>query len=176
MVTDIVGYSSLMSDDMHKALALLEKNRLIHREAIRKFNGKFVKEIGDGTFSIYESSLDAVHCAMELWKTCCREASLHLRIGIHKGNIIIRYSDVLGDGINIASLIEASGLPRGIYLSESIYRDVMHRKDIKITFLAEKKFGKCIHPVRIYSIPTGQMQKRLFKEKSLQTDSFNEEV
>jgi class 3 adenylate cyclase len=175
MVTDIVGYSTLMTSDVHKALATLDKNRLIHREAIRKFRGRFVKEIGDGTFSIYESSVDAIRCAMELWKTCCKEASLHLRIGIHKGNVIIRYSDILGDGVNIASLIEASGLPCGIYLSESIYQDVRHRKDIKVNFLAEKKIGQCPNPIRIYTIPTERMQKRLFKEKSLQTDSFVEE-
>jgi hypothetical protein len=53
-------------------------------------------------------------------------------------------------------------------------RDVMHRKDTKIDFLAEKKIGKRTNPIRIYSIPIGGIQKRLFKEKSLQSDSIVE--
>jgi class 3 adenylate cyclase len=176
MVTDIVGYSSMMTDDVHKALAMLEKNRLIHREAIRKFKGKFVKEIGDGTFSIYESSLDAIRCAMEIWKKCCKEASLQLRIGIHKGNVIIRYSEILGDGVNIASLIESSGLPGGIYLSEKAYDDVKNRRDIRVEFHSEREVSKCPNPLRIYSIPTERMQKRLLKEKSHQSDPLVEEA
>jgi class 3 adenylate cyclase len=176
MVTDIVGYSAFMSDDVRKAMEILEKNRKIHKAAIRKFRGKFIKEVGDGTVSMYESTIDAVRTAMELWKSCCKEASLHLRIGIHTGNIIIRYSDIMGDGVNIASMIERCGLPGGIYLSEKAYEDVRTRKDVRVEFHTEKTIGDCPEPLRIFAIPTERMQKRLFKEKSLQKDSLTEEV
>jgi class 3 adenylate cyclase len=173
MVTDIVGYSALMSDDVRKAMEILEKNRIIHKAAIRKFKGKFVKEIGDGTVSMFDSTMDAVRTAMEIWKTCCKEVALNLRIGIHTGNIIIRYSDILGDGVNIASTIENCGLPKGIYLSEKAFEDIRGRKDVRAEFHTEKTIGGCPKPLRIYSIPIEKMQKRLFKKKSLQSDTIS---
>jgi len=70
MFTDIVGYSALMSKDEKMAMDVLGKNRAIHKAAIEKFNGKYIKEIGDGTLSIFQSSFDAVSCALEIQKVC----------------------------------------------------------------------------------------------------------
>ena len=49
MFTDIVGYSAVMSKDEKLAMSILEINREIHKTAIRKFKGEYIKEIGDGT-------------------------------------------------------------------------------------------------------------------------------
>jgi class 3 adenylate cyclase len=97
---------------------------------------------------------------------------LHLRISIHSGNIIIRYSEILGDGVDIARLIEGVGLPGGIYLSENAYKEVKNRKDVRVNFLTEKILPKIPNPLKIYTIPTERMKKRLFKEKSLESDAI----
>jgi len=44
MFTDIVGYSALMSKDEKLALGVLEINRKIHKSAISKFNGQYIRE------------------------------------------------------------------------------------------------------------------------------------
>ena len=48
MFTDIVGYTALMGNDEDAALKLLEQNRLLHKSIIQEFNGKWLKEMGDG--------------------------------------------------------------------------------------------------------------------------------
>jgi len=46
--TDIVGYTALMGKDEDKAFQLLRKNRNLHRPLIKKYRGKWLKEMEDG--------------------------------------------------------------------------------------------------------------------------------
>ena len=55
MFTDIVGYTSLMGGDEHNAFNILTTNLEIHNRLIKKYNGKIVKELGDGLLSIFEN-------------------------------------------------------------------------------------------------------------------------
>jgi len=48
MFTDIVGYTALMGDDEQKAFDLLRRNRQLQKPLIEKYNGAWIKEIGDG--------------------------------------------------------------------------------------------------------------------------------
>jgi class 3 adenylate cyclase/tetratricopeptide (TPR) repeat protein len=155
MFTDIVGYSTLMSKDEKNAMGVLEKNRHIHKSAISRFNGEFIKEIGDGTLAIFPSSLDAVSCAIRIMKSCRKESSFSVRIGIHIGDIIIRDGDVFGDGVNIASRIEAGGKPGGIYISERVYEDIKNKDEIKSSFVEERMLKNIDFPVKIFAVDAG---------------------
>jgi TolB-like protein len=165
MFTDIVGYSAMMSKDEKQALQILEKNREIHKSAIRKFNGEFIKEIGDGTLSIFQSSLDAVNCSLEIQKACCSESSLMVRIGIHIGDILLKENDVFGDGVNIASRIEAVGEPGGIYISGRVYEDIKNKTDIYVEFIGKRTLKNINDPVNIYSVIYSNQKKILSKPK-----------
>ncbi len=155
MFTDIVGYSALMSKDEKLALGILEKNRIIHKSAITKYDGEYIKEIGDGTLTIFNSSLDAVSCAIKIMKSCCKDASFSIRIGIHIGDIVFREGDVFGDGVNIASRIEAAGKPGGIYISERVYEDIKNKQEIVSGFVEEKMLKNIDYPVKIYFVDAG---------------------
>ncbi|MBP6979017.1 MAG: adenylate/guanylate cyclase domain-containing protein [Bacteroidales bacterium] len=161
MFTDIAGYSALMSRDESLAMSILEKNRNLHKEAISKFNGEYIKEIGDGTLAIFHSSFDAVNCAFEIQKACCTEHSLKVRIGIHTGDIIESDGNVFGDGVNVASRIEAAGEPGGIYISEKAYDDIKNKTGIRAEFYGEKNLKNIPDAVRIYSIFPGRKESEL---------------
>jgi hypothetical protein len=79
MFTDIVGYSAMMSKNEGLAMDSLKKNRDIILPALQQFNGSFIKEIGDGTLSLFQSSWDAVNCAIHIQRLV-HELSLQLRI------------------------------------------------------------------------------------------------
>ncbi len=64
MFTDIAGYTEQMSKSESKSLDLLEKKRSILKPLIKEYNGTFVKEIGDGTLSYFESAVNAATCAV----------------------------------------------------------------------------------------------------------------
>lgn len=71
MFTDIVGYSAMMAKDETKRMQILKKNRTLLKRLVEKLNGKWLKEIGDGTLSSFTSVLDAVNCGREgnLWSS-----------------------------------------------------------------------------------------------------------
>ena len=64
--TDIVGYTTLMSEDERKALEILRRQREIFDPIIEQHREEWLKEMGDGTLSCFGSSLDAVRCAVEI--------------------------------------------------------------------------------------------------------------
>ena len=70
MFTDIVGYTALMGQDEQKAFDLLRKNRQLQKPIIEKFNGTWIKEIGDGVLASFYTVTDAVLCASNIQKAC----------------------------------------------------------------------------------------------------------
>jgi len=152
MFTDIVGYSALMSKDEKHTMSILLKNRTIHKTTIRKFNGEFIKEIGDGTLSIFQSSWDAVACAIDIQNSMNGDDSFQLRIGIHIGDIVISENDVFGEGVNIASRIQSLCEPGGVCISERVYEDIKNKTGIEAECLGEKMLKNIDLPVNIYLI------------------------
>ena len=152
MFTDIVGYSALMSRDEKLAMSILRKNREIHKIAVRKFNGEYIKEIGDGTLSIFQSSFDAFHCAIEIQNVCSKEPLFKLRVGIHTGDIILKEGDVFGDGVNIASRIEAICEPGGLFITETVYNDIKNKTGIEAEYIGEKSLKNIDQPLKVYAI------------------------
>lgn len=152
MFTDIVGYSALMSKDESAAMHALSKNREIQKGALEKFHGKFIKEIGDGTLCIFQSSWDAVRCAVFIQSKIHHESDFYLRIGIHIGDIVISENDVFGDGVNIASRIQALSEPGGILLSERVFEDINNKPGMKAECIGEKSLKNIDQPVKIYAI------------------------
>ena len=138
MFTDIVGYTKLMGEDEEKAFELLKKNRQVQRPIIEKFNGKWLKEIGDGVLASFSTVSDAVYCAGTIQKAFENEPDLKLRIGIHQGEVVFEGNDVFGDGVNIASRLEPLAPIGGILVSESVNRNLGNKKGIETFFIREE--------------------------------------
>ena len=114
LFTDIAGYTRLMGESEQKALAALVRNRAVQKPLIERYNGRFIKELGDGTMASFNNASDAVRCAVAMQRATKNDADLNLRIGIHLDEIVFENDDVFGDGVNIAARIEAAGRPGAI--------------------------------------------------------------
>ena len=53
MFTDIVGYTALMGSNEKKTFEILARNRQIHKPVIEEYNGKWIKELGDGNLVVF---------------------------------------------------------------------------------------------------------------------------
>src|SRR5262245_19841843 len=93
MFTDIAGYNALMHEDEQKAFDLLQINKGIQKTAIRQFKGKWIKEMGDGVLASFNTVADAVQCAGSIQTSVKKIAGLHVRIGIHLGDIVFEDND-----------------------------------------------------------------------------------
>src|SRR6266487_4907704 len=152
MFTDIVGYTALMGDDEQKAFELLEKNRELQKPIIEQFNGRWIKELGDGVLASFNTVSDAVHAAIKIQDACKVSGLFLLSIGIHLGEVVFENNDVFGDGVNIASRIQASATPGTIYISESVQKNVSNKKDITTRFVREENLKNVKETVRIYQV------------------------
>jgi len=152
MFTDIVGYTKLMGEDEQKAFKLLKKNRSIQRPIIEKYNGRWLKEIGDGVLASFSTVTDAVYCAGTIQKTCESEPDLKLRIGIHEGEVVFEGDDVFGDGVNIASRLEPLAPIGGILVSESVHKNVTNKKGISSELVGQKELKGIKESLNVYQV------------------------
>jgi adenylate cyclase len=152
MFTDIVGYTALMGEDEQKAFGILLMNRQLQKPVVEKYRGKWIKELGDGVLASFPAVSDAVLCASEIQNKCNEKNEFKLRIGIHLGEVMFEDDDVFGDGVNIASRIQAIAPIGGIWVSESVHRNVSNKKEISTKFVREEVLKNVKEPVRIYEV------------------------
>ena len=102
--------------------------------AIAAHSGRIVKLMGDGALVEFASAVDAVTCAIEIQKQLMEHDAggsdadpIRLRIGINIGDMIVEGDGIFGDGVNIAARMEGMAEPRGISISEDVWRQVQGR-------------------------------------------------
>ncbi len=152
MFTDIVGYTALMGRDEQKAFDLLQKNRELQKPIIEKFNGRWIKELGDGVLASFHAVSDAISAAIEIQEQCNKAKDFQLRIGIHLGEVVFDNEDVFGDGVNIASRIQAIANPGSIYISEPVHNSISNKKDFHTKYVKEEKLKNVKDTIRIYQV------------------------
>lgn len=150
MFTDILGYTALMGADEENALKVLRKSREIQKVSISEWRGKWLKDMGDGILAQFESAYDAVKCAIAIQQKAHAELEAKIRIGINLGDVTIENDDVFGDGVNIASRLQAIADPGGIYISESVHTAISGRSDISCKYLGAVQLKNVEHPIKTY--------------------------
>lgn len=121
LAADVVGYSTMMEADQDGTLAAL---RMLRSDVIGPLvisnSGKIAKSMGDGWLIEFAAAGDAVTCAIDIQRQLSSDENIALRMGIHLGDISHEDEDVFGDGVNIASRLEASAGPRQILISDAV--------------------------------------------------------
>jgi predicted ATPase/class 3 adenylate cyclase len=151
MFTDMVGYTALMQAD--ERLAVDKRDRYVgvlerHHDG---FGGTIVQRLGDGSMSMFPSSLAAVLGAVEIQ----RELAAHdvpVRIGVHVGEVIVEPERLTGDAVNIAARVESFAVPGGVMLSDSAYEQIRNRSDIGVVGLGRFRLKNVGRPFELYAV------------------------
>jgi predicted nucleic acid-binding protein len=71
---------------------------------------------------------------------------------------------VFGDGVNIASRLQALAPIGGIWISEPVYNNICNKKEISTKFIRAEVLKNVKEPVRIYEVITikTEVQKEIF--------------
>src|SRR6266566_1158479 len=159
MFTDMVGYSALSQRNDKLALELLEEHRELLREIFPRFNGTEIKTIGDAFLVEFHSALEAAQCAIEIQRTLAKrnhdvaaDRRIEVRIGIHIGDVVHRGGDVYGDGVNIASRIQAVAGAGGICVSMDVERQIHNALEARLKKLAPTELKNIHVPMDLYRI------------------------
>src|SRR5215813_3023215 len=117
-----------MGEDEEGTLAALKAiRRELADPKIKEHHGRVVKTTGDGLLIEFASVVDAVPCAVEVQRDMkernaetSSDRRIEFRMGINVGDIIKDGRDIYGDGVNIASRLEALAEPGGICVSRVV--------------------------------------------------------
>jgi class 3 adenylate cyclase len=120
LFTDIVSSTDTavrMGDGRWREV-LAEHDRLA-ADATRRAGGRVVKSTGDGMLALFDGPSRAIDAIRELRKTV-GGLDLHVRAGIHTGEIERSDDDVSGVGVHIAARVMALASPDEIVASRTV--------------------------------------------------------
>lgn len=151
MFTDMVGYTALMQ--MDERLALEKRDRYVralesHHEA---FDGRIVQRLGDGSMSMFPSSLAAVRAAVAIQQELSGHDVL-VRIGVHVGEVIVEPERLTGEAVNIAARIESFAVAGGVMVSDSAYDQIKNRSDVGVVPLGRFRLKNVARPLELYAV------------------------
>jgi adenylate cyclase len=158
MFTDMVGSTALAQANEAEALRLRDEQEGIVRPVFASHRGREIKSMGDGYLVEFESALRAVQCAIEIQQrlhelnTRPGGTPLHLRIGIHLGDVEARGSDIFGDSVNIASRVEPLARPGGICLTEPVHGQVHNKLPNRLEKLPPQTLKGVQVPLDVYRV------------------------
>jgi TolB-like protein/Tfp pilus assembly protein PilF len=152
MFTDMVGYTALMQEDEQKAKQNRDRHRQILEESIAAHRGKLLQYFGDGTLSIFNSSIEAIDCAIRIQTSLQETPKIPLRIGLHTGDIVYDDEGIYGDGVNVASRIEGLAVAGSILISGKVYDDIKNHQSISTLHLGAFDLKNVKASVEVYAI------------------------
>ena len=159
LAADVVGYSRMMGEDEAGTANLVRERREAVQPIIAEHGGRLFKTMGDGMFIEFPSVVAAVECALAMQKQMAvvNEGALEgkrvlYRIGVHLGDVLVEGEDILGDGVNIASRLEAAAEPGGVSISGAAHEHVRGRIQAEFIDLGEKALKNIGRPVRVYAV------------------------
>ncbi len=168
MFTDMVGYTALGQRNESLSLALADEQRKLIRPILARHSGREVKVIGDAFFVEFSSALDAIRCAYDVQRatrefnfSLPEERRIHLRVGIHLGDVVESAGDVSGDAVNVASRIEALAEDGGVCFTRQVYDHVQNKFELSSTNLGYKPLKNVSTPIEVYKMVMPWAEKQV---------------
>jgi adenylate cyclase len=155
MFSDIAGYTAIMGRDEQAGLEARNSHRELLRAILPRFNGRLLGDLGDGALSSFHSAIDAVNCARAFQASTGSNPQFRIRIGIHVGDVLFADDTVVGDGVNIASRIQALAPPGGICISERVYEEIRNQRGMAVKSLGQKNLKNVSRPIGVYVLSDG---------------------
>ena len=160
MTADVADYSRLTEvaeEETHLRLRALRVGTI--DPCVVSYRGQIVKNTGDGFLATFDSSVDAVRCAIEVQRNVTASESpkspdrrIRLRMALNFGNVISDLGDVYGTDVNVAARLEQFAQPGGIVVSDALLEVVRSRMDVPVQDLGQLELKNISRPVQAYSL------------------------
>ena len=121
----------------------MEKSLLTH-------DGELLQYFGDGSLSIFRSSVRAVEAAVAIQRDLQGEPPL--RIGLHAGEIAYDEQGAYGPAVNIAARLEPLSVAGGILVSEKIFDDICRHPELTTVPSGSVRLKNVSEAVRTFAL------------------------
>ncbi len=157
LFADIAGYSALLGKDEDGTIRELRQHQNAILPLISEHGGKVVDLAGDGILAEFESAHGALAAGMAIQSMMAdrnREVPparrLMFRVGLNLGDVVHEGERIFGEGIGVASRLQALAEPGGICISAKVYEEVRNRTEATFRDLGEQQLRNIDRPVRAY--------------------------
>lgn len=157
MYTDMIGYTALGQRSESLSLALAEEQQKLTRPILKRHNGREIKTMGDAFLVEFSSALDAVRCSYDIQRVTREfniplpeEKRIHLRVGVHLGDVVEGLGDISGDAVNVASRIESLAEDGGVCLTRQVYDQVQNKFELPLRSLGSKQLKNVASSIEVF--------------------------
>jgi adenylate cyclase len=170
LYADMAGYSRLFALDDIGTVARL---RTLHKDfiapTIHRHNGRLVQTGGDSMLIIFESVAQAVQCAVAIQSATDSDGDdwphdrrMRFRIGVDLGDIIMDGMNFHGDGVIVATRLQAACPPGGVCVSRAVHERGGDRLGLPTQSLGPLALKNITRPVEAFVLwPARQEIARL---------------
>jgi TolB-like protein/class 3 adenylate cyclase/Tfp pilus assembly protein PilF len=176
MFTDMVGYTALMQEDELKAKTFRDRHRSVLNRHVLGHGGMVLQYYGDGTLSTFPSAIHAVRCATGIQHELQQEPVIPLRIGLHIGDVIDEEGEIFGDGVNVASRIQALAVPGSVLISARVHEEIRNQLDLRAVMLGLFELKNVRQPVEIFALEAAGLKVPARSELSAQTAKYGKSI
>jgi len=152
--TDVVSYSALMQADESRTIQRVAVDLQRMKNEGKVQGGMLINTMGDGMVMIFPSAIQAVRFSLAMQKLFNRAKEgegLQHRFGIHIADIaLLPDGGIAGDGVNIASRLEAKAPAGGICLSEVVFFIVKGKLPLPPSSVETIALKNITEPVAVY--------------------------
>jgi class 3 adenylate cyclase len=120
LFTDIVGSTNKAAElgDQRWRHRLDQYDALVQRQ-LERFRGRRINTTGDGTVAAFDGPGRAVRCATAI-EEAVQGLDLHIRAGVHTGEVELRGDDMTGIAVHLAARVQALAQPREVLVSSTV--------------------------------------------------------
>ena len=153
LFTDIVGSTELAASAGDAAWrTLLERHHHIVRGALARYRGTEMDTAGDGFFATFDGPARAVRCALAI-SDGVRELGIHIRAGIHTGEMQTIDGKAGGIAITIGSRIMATAREAEVLVSQTV-KDLVAGSGLEFDEAGEHDLKGIADRWRLYRVVT----------------------
>ena len=166
LAADVVSFSKMMGENEDRTLKNLKACRALTDESIILNHGRIFGSAGDSIIAEFASPVDAVIAATEFQKNLrlrnegvSEENKMMFRVGLNLGDVIVEEDNLYGDGVNVASRLEALAEPGGITLSGKFHDEVSRKLDMSFVSTGDQEMKNIQNPIPTFKIELTELEK-----------------
>ena len=151
LFTDLANSTAQAAQMGDKAWrGLLARQEEATRRELKRFGGREIGTAGDGFLAIFDRPAQAIYCAESIVKEV-KTLGLHLRAGLHSGEIELERDTVRGIAVHIASRVSGIALADQVLVSRTV-RDLVGGSGIQFIERGMHEFKGVPEPWQVYEV------------------------
>ncbi len=97
----------------------MEAHFLGAEQVLERYRGHLIKTTGDGLLATFDGPAGAIRCATEILDSV-KDIGIHIRAGLHTGEVELLGEDIGGIGVHIAARVAALAMSDEILASRTV--------------------------------------------------------